>query len=238
MIALSYSRMENMACPHRFNRLYIKKDYQEPMNAAAMLGNTVHALTAAYREHCILNGIKKDLSWFDEMEEEASPADWPKDLVEKFKISIFSTVPPKVQWFCVEKTFKYDADLNVLPDNTPNASIAFRLIPDFAFVRNHKLYVEDDKTGKWPPGDSQSKIYPGLLLKVLPPELEIKEVAFRYNMIQANNPIVHGPTDVQIAKRAVGWVRKQIKAVNEWKEFPKRYGKVCNFCKICLIEKG
>ena len=236
MIALSYSRMENMQCPYRFYRLYIKKDFQEPMNAAAALGNKVHALTAAYREHCISNGIKKDMDWFDKMEEDTDPKEWPREMIEKFKNSIFSTIPPKVQWFCCEKTFKYDEDLNVLPDTVPYSKIAFRLIPDFAFVRNHKLYIEDDKTGKWDPGKGQSKIYPGLLLKALPPELEITEVAFRYNMILTNTPIVYGPTEVKVAKREVAWVKKQIKAANEWTVFPKQFCKVCTFCKICEIE--
>jgi hypothetical protein len=239
MIALSYSRIENMECPHRFNRLYILKNYQEPQNPAAILGSKVHNLTAEYREHCLKNGLKRDLNWFETKETEIqNPKEWPRELMHKFRNGIFSLIPPKVEWYCIEQTLNFDADLNLLNEKAPRSEIAFRLIPDFAFVRNGKLYVEDDKTGKWPPGETQSKLYPALIARVLPSNLEIKKVAFRYNMIFTNNPITHGPIDVHETKKHVLWVKKQIKTVNEWTEFPKRYAKCCSFCKICQIEKG
>jgi hypothetical protein len=239
LIALSYSRIENMQCPHRFNRLYLLKDYQEPMNPAAVIGNKVHTLTAAYREHCIKNRLKRDYEWFVKKSAEvASPKEWPKELMLKFQNGLFSLVPPRVTWFCVEHTFKFNAELELLDDDADRSEIAFRLIPDFAFIRNGKLYVEDDKTGRMHPGSTQSKLYPALLAKVLLEDFDIKEVAFRYNMILSNTPIVHGPLPVEDTKKEIRWLKKQMKTVNEWTDFPKRLCKLCDYCKICAIEKA
>lgn len=229
MIALSYSRLENTKCPYRFYRLYIKKDYKEPMHPAATLGVQLHAITAKYRLHCLDNGLKRDLDWFSKNRE----PNWPWELVTKYRDSHFSLVPPKVQWYCVESKYNFDADLNV---SNNGRDIAFRLIPDFAFVRNNTLYVEDDKSGVTDPGTTQSKLYPALLLRTLPKDITVNRVAFRYNMIVKNQSIVHGPIPASETLLEVDNLKNTMKAVNNWEEFPKKWGKLCNYCKICEVE--
>ena len=232
MIPLSYSRMSNMACPHRFNSLYIARTFQEPESDAMRVGHEVHAAIEQYLKHCFETKQTTDLSWFeDNCTFPEGIAEKCSSLVDDFKNMAPST-PLDARWWAVELKRGFDAQLFPLNDKNGgwmHKNVAFRSIVDYAYSHGDTLYVIDWKTGRGDPDPEQAKIYAHLVYKMAPAtEMSgIVKVVVVWGMVAKGKMIRAGEWAIGDTIPLGVPILEAIETVNGWKEYP---AVACDLC--------
>lgn len=231
MIPLSYSRMADMACPHRFAAKYIHKTFVEPENDAMRIGSAVHSSIEQYLKHCFATKQLTDLAWFENASFPEDIADRCRSLLDDFK-SMAPAAPLDARWWAVELKRGFDAKLFPLDDKNGgwmHKDVAFRSIVDYAYVHGSTLYVVDWKTGRGDPDPEQAKIYAHLAYKMAPPMdmAGVTRVAVVWGMIAKGKMVRAGEWELGDTVPLGVPILEAIETVNGWTEFP---AVACDLC--------
>ena len=252
MIALSFSRMKDLECPHRFKVLHIDRSFKETMGEPARIGIDFAEIMAEYRRRCARNNQAVDipllLDLCDERKESLTDYDATRELAEKAisRPDLIEIPIEAKESFLIERKFAFDADLNVIPGDPKKAwfssKVAFRAVADFAYRLGDTLHIIDDKSGWGAPDPEQLEFYAYLLPRAIEP-LKMGGVWFadpRFHMVRTGRVVRPEPRLPNIEKQyqidQLGYIGKRIKGLleqaNSMTEFP---AVVCSRCQYCQI---
>jgi len=252
MIALSFSRMKDLECPHRFKVLHIDRSFKETMGEPARIGIDFAEIMAEYRRRCAQNNQAIDmpllLDLCDERKETLTDYEATRESAEKLLAHPdLMEVPIEAKdSFLIEHKFTFDADLNVIPGDPEKAwrspKAAWRMVADFAYRQGDRLHIIDDKSGWGDPDPEQLEFYSYLIPRAIEP-LKMGGVWYvdaRFHMVRMGRVIRPSSrltgikTPFQIDQLAP--IGKRIKGLleqaNSMTEFP---AVICTRCQYCQI---
>jgi hypothetical protein len=241
MIALSWSRIQDMACPFRFHAKHIAKSYTEPESPAMRIGSAIHEIMAEYRTRCLVRGLQSDVEYFDEVipkitgqlhEDEAQEV---KDLMDGVMDSPAVLVPTNTTWHAVEQKMGYSLNGDGFsPCEWLDPGVAFRLVADFAYVTGKTLHIIDDKTGWGSADPAQLVTYAAFYVKCHERLSEIEEIKLGFLDHRRGKyvPVMEcsvGDAEKEFDEK-LAMIRAHIETVNSWTEFPAVPGALCSNC--------
>ena len=234
MIALSYTRFKDAACPHRFNALHVAKTFKEPETEPMRVGKAVAMLLETYRRECIRKKIPSDLDFLRSLAKKASPR--VQELVDVFQSSPLVEVPVDVDWIRPEAKYSFNANLHRIlgKDAWFDKDTAWRTVADLAYIQGDTLYVVDDKTGRSDPDPFQVETYGYFLPKAMATAYKdrVKKVSLVYNELGKGFVQTVGEYAVGELDFVHDTVKEALALVNALTEFPAH---ACDRCKWCRI---
>ena len=252
MIALSFSRMKDLECPHRFKILHIDRSFKETMGEPARIGIDFAEIMAEYRRRCAANNQAIDmpllLDLCDERKETLTDYEATRELAEKLLAHPDMMEIPigDKDSFLIERKFAFDIDLNVIPGDPEEAwwspRVAFRAVADFAYRQGDTLHIIDDKSGWGTPDPEQLEFYSYLIPRAIEP-LKMGGVWFadpRFHMVRLGRIVRPEPRMPDIKNQyqidQLGYIGKRIRSLieqaNSMTEFP---AVICSRCQYCQI---
>lgn len=244
MIALSYSRMQDMACPFRFKAIHIDRTYKEPETRPMRVGNAVHELLHAYREYLLDIKQQSQRNWLEDpplnlIKQITKDKDEIQEILDILhhtaKHKDMSAIPVDADTVITERRFAFNRDLRRLKDWFDKKT-AFRMIADLMYVKGDTLYVIDDKTG-WSENDhEQLRIYAALATRALDKKrldpvryIDMKFYDHRKGKIEQGDILHYDDPEIALI---FDEIKEKIKEVNSWTEFPAIPCSKCQYCGI------
>lgn len=239
-IALSFSRMKSIPCPHAFNAKYIAKTHQEQETEPMLVGREFANVVRDYRKHCYRAGLSSDLGFFGQVKLE-----YPRtgELIQWFSKSEFAVVPLDATQVMIERQMAYNQHMQLIaPQNGQterdawfSKDAAFRLIPDFAYRIGDTLHIIDDKTGRGENDELQLRIMAAMIYRAIPAmdASGLMRVRARFNCValQESPPALEFGLGEDIAG-VVDSIKEKIALVNSWTEFPAVRCELCGNCTV------
>jgi hypothetical protein len=247
--ALSFSRWKTSECPFLFHAKYIQDPpYREPETPEMVLGSDVHEIIGTYRATCLAEGIQSNVEYLRAIARAKKTSDGQTErimeLIEAFISSPSSILPSDTQWVSVEEKVAFDDELRPLGDKGWfDERAAFRAIPDFSYVQDDTLAIEDLKTGRGESDPMQLRIYAYLMIRVHQHKCKNSQPISR--IIAVFNELGKGRTDVtELTMEELAPLHDIIldrwREVNSWTEYPARACSQCQYCTVpgCPIRES
>jgi hypothetical protein len=260
-IPLSYSAIQNAACPFRFKAINVDKSYKEPESEILRIGSAMADILCNYRRWCYRMKLSSDLGWFEDSgclhTVDADILPQVKELIGKFSRGPYASVPLHAEWVHVESQPVLNfAQIGGLAFNralTPlgtdkgawlHRDVAFRLKADLYYYdpATAELVIIDDKSG-WGGGNDDQLMMYAYLIKRSWLQLPINSGGRKLERIRGifNNVALFTSTEVDFSPSDVdrvqgileGWMKK----VEEWTADPKAEWPAiaCNQCDYCTV---
>lgn len=240
-IALSFSRMRWVPCPHAFRALYIAKTHKEPETEPMLVGREFANIARDYRKHCYQAGLTSDLGFFENIQ-----LKYPRtgELIQRFCQSKFAMVPLGAKLVMIERQMAFDENLQLIkpgPNQTErdawfSKEAAFRTIPDFAYRLGDTLHIIDDKTGFGEADELQLRIMAAMIYKAIPAmdASGLLRVRGQFNCVAKpeDPPAIELDLGDSLIHEVVKEIRSQIALVNSWQKFP---AVQCDQCGSCTV---
>ena len=249
-LAYSFSRIQAFDCPRRFDKVYLKKQY-EPSTVPAESGNIAHDvmryyLTWLYKNKRTSNDKILDQSVVRVIFEKDEYKKWPPEMSqedrdtcahncqEMFKGSSFA-IEPNVRQHWLEQRITFDKDWKILPEKAwfQKKGVYFRAILDWGYIPTDEdtLYIIDHKSGWGEPDPGQLPYYAWSGFAGLGVHKVVERIGIKFHWIAQNNRIddmgFFDIKDLKDIRKRIDSKVKEIEANNKWDPVA---GPSCAYC--------
>lgn len=265
MIALSYSRMKDLQCPHRFRALHVDRTHRTPETVPLIVGRAVHEIMAQYRRHCIDNETTHDADAMREIMASVLSGLRSNDIADndlddaKLRIrdvmeKVMSSDAALLQLpdhALIETRLAFDRDLSLIGSSDRDwvsDGVAFRAIADYVSIIGDSIYITDDKTGWSDPDPTQLEVYATLVPHAIDTERlkDIQTITCAFCMLSQGRIDVVGSWDIrsdayrEMAHDTRARITAAINDVNTRTDWPAVPCDLCEYCPVddCPVRKA
>jgi hypothetical protein len=244
-LPLSHSRISDLACPHRFNRLHIER-FEEPKSAPLIVGGAVHDFAERYQNHLAAANLEPDITAGARIRDEVvgalpvefyGSADETVELIDRFAAAHVASLGT---FQAAELDLAFTIDWKLCDWMDP--AVFFRAKIDRVDLAEDGAVEITDYSTSWKIGDQkklQLEIYcMGVALRVAgaaTPGQEIGEFRVYTDFIRhgyRQGPAVYGPGVIEITQKRLVQISDQVEAMRAAGKFPAQPGSLCAWCRV------